>query len=139
MYCPIFWSLFTNITFRYFVAASPSSIERHVYSAKLPDPNSSTTTPPPPTPLTDDQQVSWYSASFSPKSGFYALSYSGPNVPWQKVLQVGKKGKQSLEAETFWLIVGFSRFPICIDGQSPTKRNLCNVSDAFDCEVNYHE
>jgi dipeptidyl aminopeptidase len=86
---------FAHHLYSYFVAAAPSSIERHVYSAKLPDPNTPVATPSPPTALTNDQQVSWYSASFSPQSGFYSLSYSGPNVPWQKVLQIGKKGLSS--------------------------------------------
>jgi dipeptidyl aminopeptidase/acylaminoacyl peptidase len=28
-----------------------------------------------------------HSASFSPKAGFYLLSYDGPNVPWQRVIK----------------------------------------------------
>ncbi|KAG8798318.1 hypothetical protein FRC17_007505, partial [Serendipita sp. 399] len=52
----------------YFVAASPSSIERHVYAAKLPALNATVHDPEHPKALTDDQQASYYSASFSPKN-----------------------------------------------------------------------
>ncbi|KIM34094.1 hypothetical protein M408DRAFT_325611 [Serendipita vermifera MAFF 305830] len=74
----------------YFVAASPSSIDRNVYSAKIPNLTSKNSTPEAPQALTDSRQPSWYSASFSPRSGFYALSYSGPGVPWQKIMQINK-------------------------------------------------
>ncbi|KAG8771833.1 hypothetical protein FRC15_003139, partial [Serendipita sp. 397] len=74
----------------YFVAAAPSSIERHVYAAKLPDLNAANHEPEPPTALTDDQQPAYYSANFSPKNGFYVLNYAGPNVPWQKIVQIDK-------------------------------------------------
>ena len=81
---------------RYFVAASPSSIDRNVYSAKIPDLTAAHTTPKEPQALTSTQQSSWYSASFSPRTGFYALSYSGPGVPWQKIMQTNKPGTRTL-------------------------------------------
>ena len=45
-----------------------------------------------PNALTDSSQVSYYSASFSPQSGFYVLSYEGPNIPYQQVIEVENKG-----------------------------------------------
>jgi dipeptidyl aminopeptidase len=44
----------------------------------------------PPTLLTDDSTPSSYSASFSPGAGFYLLHYAGPNVPWQRVVDVSR-------------------------------------------------
>lgn len=44
-----------------------------------------------PTALTDTSVASYYSASFSPGAGFYLLSYEGPNVPFQKLIEVGNK------------------------------------------------
>lgn len=78
---------------RYFIAAAPSSIDRNIYSASIPDLTLPAATPPPPKSLTDVSQASYYSASFSPLSGFYVLSYQGPAVPWQRVVQVDKTGE----------------------------------------------
>ena len=49
-----------------------------------------------PKPLTDDTQLSTYGADFSPKSGFFVLSYQGPNVPWQKVVRVDDESEYLL-------------------------------------------
>lgn len=94
--CLLLVRVFLNNFRSYFVAASPSSIDRHIYSAKIPDLTSPARIPEEPRPLTDSRQSSWYSASFSPRSGFYSLSYSGPGVPWQKIVQVDKPGTQYL-------------------------------------------
>ncbi|KAJ2927846.1 hypothetical protein H1R20_g9258, partial [Candolleomyces eurysporus] len=71
----------------YFTAAKPSSTERHVYSVAIPS-VSRAEKPAEPKPLTDDTKPAFYRASFSPQAGFYLLSYDGPTVPWQKVIQV---------------------------------------------------
>jgi dipeptidyl aminopeptidase len=79
--------------FRYFQAANPSSIDRNIFSIPLPlDSNlkftdASPTPAPTPLALTDTSTLARYSASFSPKAGFYLLSYDGPNVPWQRVIK----------------------------------------------------
>ncbi|PFH50952.1 hypothetical protein AMATHDRAFT_80539 [Amanita thiersii Skay4041] len=70
----------------YFEAAYPSSTERHLFSVPLPSIGSSKSAAP--VPLTDITKLSFYSADFSPQAGFYLLSYHGPNIPWQKVVQV---------------------------------------------------
>ena len=76
----------------YFLAAAPSSIERNLYSAAIPSLSEPAVAPGEPTALTDSSQVSYYSASFSPQSGFYVLSYLGPNIPHQQVIEVDNKG-----------------------------------------------
>ncbi|KAG9313219.1 dipeptidyl aminopeptidase [Chiua virens] len=71
----------------YFQAAR-SSIERRLYSVPIPTLNTDSVASP--TPLTDDSTPSFYSASFSPGAGFYLLNYAGPNVPWQRVVDVNR-------------------------------------------------
>ncbi|KAG8908597.1 hypothetical protein FRB99_004885 [Tulasnella sp. 403] len=76
----------------YFISTATGSTERHLYSVPLPASFSLLPVPPvEPTPLTDSKQTAWYSASFSPKSGYYLLGYEGPNIPWQKVIAVENK------------------------------------------------
>ncbi|KAF1346682.1 dipeptidyl peptidase IV N-terminal region-domain-containing protein [Delphinella strobiligena] len=62
----------------YYVSTEKSSIERHIYSVKL-DGSSKT-------PITDVSSIAYYSASFSKKAGYALLSYQGPGIPWQKVI-----------------------------------------------------
>ncbi|KAF8493019.1 dipeptidyl aminopeptidase [Russula emetica] len=77
----------------YFQAANPSSIDRNIFSISLPlDGNlkftdAAPTPPPTPLALTDTSTLGKYSTSFSPRAGFYLLSYDGPNVPWQRVIK----------------------------------------------------
>ncbi|KAH7106073.1 dipeptidyl peptidase IV N-terminal region-domain-containing protein [Auriculariales sp. MPI-PUGE-AT-0066] len=73
----------------YFLAAHPSPQEQHVYSAVLPAPGAQAVVPPAePNALSDASVPSYYSASFSPKAGFYVLSYQGPLVPHQNIYKV---------------------------------------------------
>lgn len=75
----------------YFRAASPTSIERNIYSIHVPlDAHSAAVERP--KPVTDISVPSYYSASFSPNAGFYLLSYEGPGVPYQKVIEAGDEG-----------------------------------------------
>ena len=74
----------------YFRAASPTSIERNIYSIKVPIDAQSPAVKRP-TALTDTSVASYYSASFSPSAGFYLLSYEGPGVPFQKLIKVGNE------------------------------------------------
>lgn len=62
----------------YFVSTAKSSIERHIYTVKL-DGSSMT-------PVTDIDTVAYYDASFSKRAGYALLSYKGPGIPWQKVI-----------------------------------------------------
>lgn len=72
----------------YFMAAKPST-ERHLHSARVPDDVSMLANwEPEITALTDVNTPGYYSASFSPGSGYYALHYQGPEVPWQHMIDV---------------------------------------------------
>ena len=82
---------------RYFLAANPSSIERQLYSVAIPSLLSEDETEKDqekvePTALTDASKPSFYAVSFSPQAGFYILSYQGPGIPWQRVVQVDNPG-----------------------------------------------
>ena len=85
-----------TLHFRYFQAAYPTSIERHVFSIAL----VSAFVPlfarqaeaSAPTPVTDTSIPSYYHAQFSPNGRFYVLSYEGPQVPWQRVYDSNNKG-----------------------------------------------
>ncbi|KAH0545090.1 hypothetical protein FGG08_000861 [Glutinoglossum americanum] len=61
----------------YFVGTKESPIQRHVYSVKL---DGSALTP-----ITDIDKEGYYDVSFSKGAGYGLLSYSGPNIPWQKI------------------------------------------------------
>ncbi|KAK0188392.1 dipeptidyl aminopeptidase [Armillaria mellea] len=65
----------------YFEAAAPSSVERHLYAVSLEGGAVQA--------LTDTTALGYHSADFSPGAGWYLLSYHGPDVPWQKVVQAG--------------------------------------------------
>ncbi|KAI8631971.1 dipeptidyl peptidase IV N-terminal region-domain-containing protein [Xylariaceae sp. FL1651] len=62
----------------YFVATKESSIQRHVYSVKFDGSDLKA--------ITDTSKEGYYSASFSRKAGYALITYSGPNVPTQKVI-----------------------------------------------------
>lgn len=80
-----------QISDSYFQAASPTSIERNIYSVRVPiDAHSEAVNRP--TALTDTTVISYHSASFSPEAGFYLLTYEGPGVPFQKVIKAGDEG-----------------------------------------------
>ncbi|EGO22671.1 hypothetical protein SERLADRAFT_350525 [Serpula lacrymans var. lacrymans S7.9] len=95
----------------YFQAATPS-IERHIYSVSLA--LDSSFIPAEPTPLTDTSSPSSYSASFSPEAGFYLLSYQGPNVPWQRVIQVDNTGANPIHNKNPQLNETLSRFEAAV-------------------------
>ncbi|CAK5273743.1 unnamed protein product [Mycena citricolor] len=74
----------------YFEAANPLSTSRHLYSVALPSLNLAATTKPKiaaPIALTDTSESAYYSSDFSPEAGFYLLSYNGPGIPTQSVIQ----------------------------------------------------
>ncbi|KAF3919521.1 Seprase [Dactylellina cionopaga] len=76
----------------YFTATEKSSIERHIYSVKLDGSEF--------TPLTNTSADGVYSASFSTKAGYALLSYNGPGIPWQKVIETDPKSTYSETIET---------------------------------------
>jgi dipeptidyl aminopeptidase len=48
--------------------------------------------------------------SFSPKAGYYSLTYRGPHVPWQRVVQVGEGGLDLLLEDNAELNATISEF-----------------------------
>lgn len=72
---------------RYFQAAYPSAIERRIFSVSIPTTINPTEFKVEPKALTDSSDPSFYTTKFSPEAGFYLLSYAGPNIPWQRVVQ----------------------------------------------------
>jgi dipeptidyl aminopeptidase len=82
----------------YFLAASSSGVDRHIYSVPLP----TVSGPPPavaplpkdpPTALTDTSKPGYYSAAFSPKSGYYVLGYKGPSIPYQRIIDISNSSE----------------------------------------------
>lgn len=69
----------------YFIGTKKSPIERHLYSVQLDGTNF--------TEITDTSQDGHYKASFSSDSKFCLLSYMGPNVPWQMVIDMSSSSK----------------------------------------------
>ncbi|SSD61971.1 related to Dipeptidyl aminopeptidase B [Saccharomycodes ludwigii] len=63
----------------YFVASKKSSIERHLYLVNLFKPCQIIE-------LTDTSKDGWYTTSFSAGGKFALLTYGGPTVPYQKII-----------------------------------------------------
>lgn len=69
----------------YFVSTEQSPIERHVYSVKLDGTDKLA--------VTNTSEDGFYDVSFSKLAGYALLSYTGPGIPWQKVIGTESKGK----------------------------------------------
>ncbi|KAI9769709.1 MAG: hypothetical protein M1840_003946 [Geoglossum simile] len=61
----------------YFIGTKESPIQRHVYSVKLDGSDL--------TAITDISREGYYDVSLSKGAGYALLTYSGPDIPWQKV------------------------------------------------------
>lgn len=46
-------------------------------------------------PITDSATPGYFTASFSPKAGYYVLNYLGPNIPYQELFKAADHGKSS--------------------------------------------
>lgn len=69
----------------YFVSTKEHSTQRHVYSVKLDGTNLKA--------LTDTSEIAYYEISFSKAAGYALLSYKGPGIPWQKVINTPSNQK----------------------------------------------
>lgn len=72
----------------YFVGTKKSSIERHIYSTSLLDALSKEGVDPNIQNITDISKGGWYSGSFSSASRYLLLTYEGPNVPHQSLIDL---------------------------------------------------
>jgi len=45
-----------------------------------------------PTAMTETKQGGYYDVSFSPGAGSYLLSYKGPDVPYQRLIEAREDG-----------------------------------------------
>ncbi|GAB7343628.1 hypothetical protein MBLNU457_1624t1 [Dothideomycetes sp. NU457] len=70
----------------YFTSTKESSIQRHIYSVKLDGSNLRA--------ITDTSSAGYYSASFSKAGSFALLSYKGPGIPWQKVMNTPSSSEE---------------------------------------------
>ncbi|KAK6541047.1 hypothetical protein TWF694_008425 [Orbilia ellipsospora] len=76
----------------YFFATKKSSIERQLYSVRLDGSEL--------VPVTNTTTDGFYDASFSSKSRYCLLSYNGPGIPWQKVIETDPKSTYEQVLET---------------------------------------
>jgi dipeptidyl aminopeptidase len=67
----------------YFIATEKSPVEKHLYSVNLDGSGFR--------PITDTTQDGHFKASFSTDTRYVLLSYEGPDIPWQKVLDMGSE------------------------------------------------
>lgn len=92
------WSINIHLPQSYFEAANPSSIERHLFSVQIPTTSFSDIVAPTQLTLTQSEGTplpAFYDSNFSPEAGFYLLSYQGPDIPWQKVIQTNNTGRSN--------------------------------------------
>jgi len=75
-----------ELTDRYYTAAYPS-IDRHVYAETLPSSDNLADFKPNPIAITDSANPGYFEVSFSPGARYYVLSYRGPKVPWQRMVE----------------------------------------------------
>ncbi|KAH8145102.1 uncharacterized protein LAJ45_10882 [Morchella importuna] len=75
----------------YYVSTERSPIERHVYSVKLDGSDKRA--------LTNVSEDGRYDVSFSKLAGYALLTYSGPDIPWQKVVSTQSKKGDSFEKD----------------------------------------
>ncbi|KAL0569669.1 Dipeptidyl peptidase 4 [Marasmius crinis-equi] len=71
----------------YYQSTEHDSTERHVYAVSLLTAEK--------TPLVDDTQPGYWTASFSSEGGFYLLTYSGPDIPHQELYSIGNSTNSS--------------------------------------------
>lgn len=74
----------------YYISTEKSSIERHVYSVTLDGTKKEN--------VTDISLDAWYEASFSIGSRYLLLSYTGPDVPHQEILDLHQRSSTNFSS-----------------------------------------
>lgn len=72
----------------YYISTERDSTERHLYSVSLTKPGENKIN------LVDVKAPGYWGASFSTGSGYYLLSYNGPDIPWQKLYSISADGSK---------------------------------------------
>lgn len=111
------WNIYDN--HRHFVSVERSPLERHLYRISLSDEDPASTKVCVTCP--DDPEVhGYYSASFSPKAGYYVLNYEGPEIPTTVVKKV--------DNATFELVLEDNRaLKELLDGYELPRRRMVTV------------
>ncbi|ODV93904.1 hypothetical protein PACTADRAFT_51655 [Pachysolen tannophilus NRRL Y-2460] len=65
----------------YFISTEKSPVDRHLYAINLLDPSIKKN-------ITNVEEEAWFSVSFSSGSRYVLLDYNGPNVPYQKLIDL---------------------------------------------------
>lgn len=78
----------------YYISTEKSPIERHLYKVDLLDPEAKESV----TNVTDE---AWYTASFSSGSRFMLLTYAGPKVPYQKLIDLHTGNETIVEDNSY--------------------------------------
>ncbi|SCU86885.1 LAME_0D08020g1_1 [Lachancea meyersii CBS 8951] len=96
----------------YFIATKKDSAERHIYSVNLHDPLNIKD-------VSDTSEDGYFSISFSSGSRFALVSYLGPEVPYQKVVEFKSNTSDALTAGN---VLGKTLF--CLEENETLKSRL---------------
>ncbi|KAI8454775.1 dipeptidyl peptidase IV N-terminal region-domain-containing protein [Phakopsora pachyrhizi] len=132
----------------YFIGANPST-ERHLYSVRLPDREelkglrnmkgeSEGRNRNGISKVTDG--VGYYSAEFSGLGGFYLLSYSGPDVPWQKLIKVDDHSFDNMIEENVGLKRSLQEFDLPAINYRTVKNSIgqdMNVREILPVDMDF--
>ncbi|OWB63419.1 hypothetical protein B5S29_g4397 [[Candida] boidinii] len=112
----------------YFISTEKSSIERHLYSVSLNGENL--------TNLTDTSIESWYDCSFSTGSRYLLLNYNGPQVPYQKLIDL-REDKIEILNSNDKLLEAIENYDIPINNYGELK--ICDENLNENYTINYKE
>ncbi|CDO94703.1 unnamed protein product [Kluyveromyces dobzhanskii CBS 2104] len=126
----------------YFIATKKCSTERHVYYVDLGKPEDVYA-------LTDETADGYYSASFSAGARFLLLNYLGPDVPYQKIIDLkshttDKKVRGNIFGETLYYLNKNEKLhdtlkPYAIPSKSFRELTLGKDENGSDIIVNSYE
>lgn len=107
----------------YFLSTEKSSIERHLYSVNLNGTEK--------TPLTHIGEPGWFDGSFSTGARYLLLTYNGPDVPYQKLID--------LHCHKEDMFTSNDKLKDTLKGYEIPQTNYGNVTLANGINVNYKE
>ena len=107
----------------YYVSTEKSSIERHIYSVNLDGSNKKN--------ITDVELEAWYDISFSKGARYLLLSYMGPDVPNQRLLDLHENSSYEFSSN--------DDLQNTLDTYDIPQNNYGNITLDDDLIVNYKE